>query len=114
MNDYVQAIVTVLSLVNPAICAAIFVKSQSQLARNDQIKAAVHAMLAVFMILALFAILGTKILAAFGISLSAFSVAGGLILAWMGFSCTSSEHMAPLEPFSKRHFSAGTFSSLAC
>jgi hypothetical protein len=28
--------------------------------------------------------------------------------------CTSSEHMAPLEPFSKRHFSARTFSSLAC
>ena len=28
--------------------------------------------------------------------------------------CTSSEHMAPLEPFSKRHFSACTFSSLAC
>ncbi len=28
--------------------------------------------------------------------------------------CTSSEHMAPLELFSKRHFSARTFSSLAC
>ena len=30
------------------------------------------------------------------------------------YRCTSSEHMGPLEPFSKRHFSAGTFSSLAC
>jgi hypothetical protein len=29
-------------------------------------------------------------------------------------ACTSSKHMAPLEPFSKRHFSARTFSSLAC
>jgi hypothetical protein len=29
-------------------------------------------------------------------------------------ACTSSEHMAPFEPFSKRHFSARTFSSLAC
>ena len=28
--------------------------------------------------------------------------------------CTSSEHVGPLEPFSKRHFSARTFSSLAC
>jgi tetratricopeptide (TPR) repeat protein len=28
--------------------------------------------------------------------------------------CTSSKHMAPLELFSKRHFSACTFSSLAC
>ena len=30
------------------------------------------------------------------------------------YGCTSSEHLAPLEPISKRHFSAGTFSSLAC
>ena len=29
-------------------------------------------------------------------------------------SATSSKHMAPLELFSKRHFSARTFSSLAC
>ena len=39
-------------------------------------------------------------------------------LALMGIPfftrCTSSEHMGPLEPFSKRHFSACTFSSLAC
>jgi len=28
--------------------------------------------------------------------------------------CTSSKHMAPLELFSKRYFSAHTFSSLAC
>ena len=31
-----------------------------------------------------------------------------------GDICTSSEHVGPLEPFSKRHFSARTFSSLAC
>jgi hypothetical protein len=34
----------------------------------------------------------------------------GLAPEW----CTSSKHMAPLEPFSKGHFSARTFSSLAC
>ena len=28
--------------------------------------------------------------------------------------CTSSKHMAPFELFSKRHFSAHAFSSLAC
>lgn len=28
--------------------------------------------------------------------------------------CTSSKDMAPIGPFSKRHFSAGCFSSLAC
>jgi phage terminase large subunit-like protein len=28
--------------------------------------------------------------------------------------CTSSDHMGPIGPFSKRHFFAGCFSSLAC
>ena len=28
--------------------------------------------------------------------------------------CTSSDHMAPMGPLSKRHFSARCFSSLAC
>jgi len=28
--------------------------------------------------------------------------------------CTSSKDMAPIGPFSKRHFSAGCFSSLTC
>jgi hypothetical protein len=29
-------------------------------------------------------------------------------------NCTSSAHMGPLDRFSKRHFSAGCFSSLSC
>ncbi len=86
MKDYVQALVTVLSLINPVICATIFMKSQGQLPRKEQIKAAIQAMLTVFSVLALSAVLGTQILGMFGISLSAFSFAGGLILAWMGFS----------------------------
>jgi hypothetical protein len=28
--------------------------------------------------------------------------------------CASSDHMGPISPFSKRHFSADCFSSLAC
>ena len=31
-----------------------------------------------------------------------------------GAACTSSDHLGPFNPFSKRHFSAGSFSSLAC
>ena len=31
-----------------------------------------------------------------------------------GLWCTSSKDMAPIGPFSKRHFSAGCFSSLTC
>ena len=36
------------------------------------------------------------------------------ILSWTVPYCTSSKDMAPIGPFSKRQFSAGCFSSLAC
>jgi hypothetical protein len=39
---------------------------------------------------------------------------GIFLVGEFDLNCTSSEHMAPFEPFSKRHFSARTFSSLAC
>lgn len=84
MTQHIQAIVTVLSLVNPLICAAIF----NQVARGkstDKIAAATKAMLAVAVILCLAALGGAQLLKAFGISLSAFQVAGGLVLSWMGF-----------------------------
>jgi multiple antibiotic resistance protein len=40
----------------------------------------------VFLILTLSALLGVRVLNAFGISLDVFSVAGGGVLLWMGFS----------------------------
>jgi multiple antibiotic resistance protein len=95
MTDYIQAILTVLSLINPVICTVIFLKSQSQLPKSHQIKAAAQAMSSVFIILALSAVLGTQILTMFGISLSAFSVAGGLVLGWMGFSMLSKKPSKP-------------------
>ena len=58
MNEYVQGIVTVLSLVNPAICAAIFLKLQGQQAKGVQTNAAFKAMFSVFIILVLSAVLG--------------------------------------------------------
>jgi multiple antibiotic resistance protein len=95
MSDYIQAILTVLSLINPVICIIIFLKSQSQLSKIHQFKAAAQAMSSVFIILALSAVLGTQILTMFGVSLSAFSVAGGLVLGWMGFSMLSKKPTKP-------------------
>ncbi len=109
MKDYVQALVTVLSLINPVICATIFMKSQGQLPRKEQIKAAIQAMLSVCVVLALSAVLGTQILGMFGISLSAFSFAGGLILAWMGFSMLGRK---PSKPDSHDHHAAPPSASL--
>ena len=47
MNEYVQAFMTVISLINPVICGAIFVGIQGKQAGNGQNLAAVKAMLSV-------------------------------------------------------------------
>ena len=85
MSQQLQAIATVLSLVNPAICAAIFSKLENGRGSNAKIADAIKAGIAILMILALAAIFGAKVLKLFGISLDAFSCAGGFVLAWMGF-----------------------------
>lgn len=96
MSEQLQAIATVLSLVNPAICAAIFSKIEagrtlvqdqkpSGRGSHSRIADAFKSMIAVFVILSLAALVGVKVLEVFGVSLDAFSVAGGFVLAWMGF-----------------------------
>jgi len=100
MNEYVQAFMTVISLINPVICGAIFVGIQGKQAGNGQNLAAVKAMLSVFIILALSAVFGIKVLGVFGISLDAFSVAGGMILAWMGFAMLGKK---PTKPDAQDH-----------
>ena len=64
-----QAIITVLSLVNPFMCGAIFVQIEAGKAPGAQLTVATKVALAVF-----------------GVSLDAFMAAGGGVLAWMGFS----------------------------
>jgi multiple antibiotic resistance protein len=85
-QDHLQAIVTVLALVNPLMCGAIFAQLEGARARNALLLDATKVGLAVLIILALSALFGTKILHLFGVSLDAFSVAGGGVLSWIGFS----------------------------
>jgi multiple antibiotic resistance protein len=86
MSEQLQAIATVLSLVNPAICAAIFSKIEANRSAGERTADALKAMIAVLVILVLAALFGAKVLETFGLSLDAFSVAGGFVLAWMGLS----------------------------
>ena len=85
MNQYIQAIFTVLSLVNPVICATIFTKITQGKPKSARVADATKAILAILVILCLAALGGSQVLKAFGISLPAFQVAGGLVLVWMGF-----------------------------
>jgi multiple antibiotic resistance protein len=81
-----KAIVTVLSLVNPLICGAMFAQIEAGQASAARLADATKAALAVLVILVIAALVGAKVLHIFGVSLDAFSVAGGVVLAWIGFS----------------------------
>lgn len=91
MKEQLQAIVTVLSLVNPAICGAMFARIEANRSRGEKFVDATKAALATAAILTVSALIGTQLLHLFGVSLDAFMVAGGGVLAWMGFSMLSSQ-----------------------
>jgi multiple antibiotic resistance protein len=82
-ND-LQAIATILSLVNPAMCAAIFAQIEKGQSGHARLLDATKSVLVVLIILIVAALLGARILHVFGVSLDAFSVAGGGVLVWIG------------------------------
>ena len=86
MEQHLQAIVTVLSLVNPLICGVMFAQIEAGQTRAIRIADATKAALAVLVILLVAALAGARVLQIFGVSLDAFSIAGGGVLTWIGFS----------------------------
>ena len=89
MENELQAIATIFALLNPAICATMFMHIEKGRAPEAQILDATKAVFAIAAILVLAAFFGARILHLFGVSLDAFSVAGGTVLAWIGFSMLS-------------------------
>jgi multiple antibiotic resistance protein len=94
LKEQLQAIVTVLSLVNPTICGMMFVQAEAGRSRGERLMDAAKASVAILVILAASALAGTKLLHLFGVSLDAFMVAGGGVLAWMGFAMLSGRSVA--------------------
>lgn len=90
MKNHLQAIITVLSLINPVICATMFLTIERGRSKREQVADATKAAFAVLVILVLAALGGQAVLRQFGVSLAAFSVAGGGVLVWMGFSMLKS------------------------
>jgi multiple antibiotic resistance protein len=86
MEKQLQAIVTVLSLVNPLICGAMFAQIDAGQSRAIQLADTTRVALAVLVILVVAALIGARVLEVFGISLQAFSIAGGGVLSWIGFN----------------------------
>ena len=94
MHEQLQAIITVLSLINPAICAAMIARAVAGQSLREKITDSAKSALAVLIILTVAALLGRQLLNLFGVSLDAFMVAGGGVLAWMGFSMLSGQPAA--------------------
>jgi multiple antibiotic resistance protein len=98
MEHQLQAIVTVLSLVNPMICGAMFAQIEAGQPRAMKLADATRAALAVLVILVVAALLGARVLQVFGVSLDAFSVAGGGVLSWIGFTMLRGNSTQTQEP----------------
>ncbi len=77
---FVSAFVTFLLVIDPPGCAPIFAGLTSEASAAHRRAMAVRAVLVASAILLFFAVLGEDLLRALGISLSAFRIAGGLML----------------------------------
>ncbi|NLR93186.1 MarC family protein [Flammeovirga agarivorans] len=91
IDHYLQGFLTIFSLVNPVICAQIFNHIESGKSFKDKLTDLTKVILIVGIILAGAAFFGARLLHAFGISLDAFQVAGGIVLTWMGFGMLSKQ-----------------------
>ena len=98
MEQQLQAIVTVLSLVNLLICGVMFAQFEAGQTNAILITDATKAALAVLVILLIAALAGARVLQIFGVSLDAFSIAGGGVLTWIGFSMLRGSSLQPKDP----------------
>jgi len=97
-HQIVQAIVTVLAVINPVVCAPIFLTLTSKLTLMQRRQAAVKIALSTLIILVTSALVGLKVLSIFSISLDAFRIVGGMIIAYMGFAMLSGRHTVGQAP----------------
>jgi small neutral amino acid transporter SnatA (MarC family) len=102
MEHHLQAIVTVLSLVNPLICGTMFAQVEAGQTRATRLADATKAALAVLVILVIAALAGARVLQVFGVSLDAFSIAGGGVLTWIGFSMLRGNSLQAQDPSKNR------------
>jgi multiple antibiotic resistance protein len=84
-HQIVQAIVTILAVINPVVCGSIFLVLTPNLPPMQRRLAAVKVALSILIILVASALIGLRVLSLFGISLDVFRIVGGMIIAYMGF-----------------------------
>jgi multiple antibiotic resistance protein len=86
LHHLLQAIVTVLAVINPMVCGSIFLSLTPNVDRASQRRLASKVFIGILVILGASALAGQAVLQALGISLEVFEVVGGVIIAYMGFN----------------------------
>lgn len=85
MKEHLQSIATLFSLINPMVCAMMFANLAVGQTGAQRVSGAVRAIAVIAVVLVIAAFAGAHILGLFGISLDVFSVAGGVVLSFIGF-----------------------------
>lgn len=98
LHHMAKAIVTVLAVINPVVCGSIFLTLTPKLTLAQRRWAAVKAAFSILVILVGAALVGLKVLSIFDISLDAFRVVGGIIIAYMGFDMLSGRQTVAQAP----------------
>jgi multiple antibiotic resistance protein len=76
----IKALVTLLAIVNPLACVPFFIHYTQGFSREQRKRTILVASFSSFLVIALSALLGLKLLEFFGITLASFQVGGGLLL----------------------------------
>ena len=98
LHQVLQAIVTVLAVINPVVCGSLFLTLTSNLTAPERRREAAKVALNILIILMASALVGLKVLSIFGISLDVFRVVGGMIIAYMGFDMLRGSHTVAQAP----------------
>ena len=98
LHQVLQAIITVLAVINPVVCGSLFLSLTPNLTATERRRAAAKVALNILIILLASALVGLKVLSIFGISLDVFKVVGGMIIAYMGFDMLRGSHTVAQAP----------------
>ena len=85
MAPYITALVTLFVVIDPIGLVPLFMALTQGMAAQQRRRVGLRAITVAFFLLTLFALAGEKILTAIGISLSAFRIAGGILLLLTAF-----------------------------
>lgn len=93
-TDTIKFLVAMIIMMNPLGSLSIFLQLTQKFARVEQRKIALHACIAMILIMLITVWSGKDLLNFFGITISSFRFAGGIILLLMGLSMLQSKESA--------------------